>query len=125
MFGTHAQNGFACTNDRSDHVDAHHALQALPTHFIDPHGDVKHACVVDKASQPTELRVHLGKQVLDLRLVTDISLDADGLPAFGFDLFDDGFSRGGVLAVIDRNGPTLTGCQQGRSGTNASACACD
>jgi len=47
----------------------------------------------------------LRKQVFDLRLIADVGLDADGLPAFRFDLLDYGLSGGGVLAVIDRNSP--------------------
>ena len=63
--------------------------------------------------------------MFDLRLIADVGLDADGLTAFGFNLFDDGLCGGCVLGVIDRDGPTLTGGQQGRSGTNTATCACD
>jgi hypothetical protein len=47
--------------------------------------------------------------VFDLRLIANIGLDADGLPALGFDVLDDGLSGGSVLAVIDRNSPALAG----------------
>ena len=125
VFRAHAQHGFTGTKNGADHVDAHHALQPGPLQFIDPRGHVEHAGIVDKARQAPQLGIDLGEQMLDLRLVADIGLDADRLAALGLDLLDDGVCRLGVLCVVDRNGPTLARRSKGGGGANTAACAGD
>ena len=105
MARAHAQHRFAGADDRADHVDVEHALQAGNAHRVDPGADVDHAGAVDQPREPPQLGVDLLEHGQHLLLAGNVGLDRHSSAPGSDDLPHHIVCGRRIGGVVDRHLP--------------------